>query len=255
MKKIQTIYKSDSHNWSVISRDTERPDYIIDTNEYLISNDSEAILTDPGGIEVFPAVFSAISEQFDPAKVGLIFASHQDPDIISSLALWLDFNPDIRCYISKLWSTFVPHFGGNDKTFIQLPDQGAAITFSGTELRAIPAHYLHSAGNFHLYDPVAKILFTGDLGAAILPRENDYLFVEDFEEHIKYSEAFHRRYMGSSEARRQWVRMVRNLEIDMLLPQHGSIYQGENVKKFIDWFENLEIESAWKNVAASATKE
>ena len=30
---------------------------------------------------------------------------------------------------------------------------------------ALPAHFLHSVGNFHIYDPIAKILYTGDLGA------------------------------------------------------------------------------------------
>ncbi len=254
MKKIQIIYKDDTHTWAAIARDPDRPDYIIDTNEYIIMNEKEAILIDPGGIEVFPAVFSAISEEFDPGKVTHIFASHQDPDIISSLALWLDFNPNLRCYISKLWTTFVPHFGGNDKTFIEVPDEGISINFSGIELKAVPAHYLHSAGNFHLYDPVAKILFTGDVGAVILPKELDGLFVEDFDKHIRFAEGFHRRYMGSTEAKRQWVRLVRSLEIDMIAPQHGAIYKGENAQRFLDWFDNLEVEAAWKNVAVARSR-
>lgn len=61
-----------------------------------------------------------------------LFASHQDPDIISSLALWLEVNPQLRCYLGSLWASFVPHFGGDDTTFISLPDEGA-----GTRLRDI----------------------------------------------------------------------------------------------------------------------
>ena len=27
----------------------------------------------------------------------------------------------------------------------------------------------------------------------------------------------------------------------MLCPQHGAIYRGEDVRRFIDWFANLEV--------------
>lgn len=36
MKKMQVIYKEGDHQWSVVARDPEKPNYMIDTNEYLI---------------------------------------------------------------------------------------------------------------------------------------------------------------------------------------------------------------------------
>ncbi len=68
----------------------------------------QALLCDPGGIEIFPAVFSALSAECDPTPLAGIFASHQDPDIISSLALWLEFKPDLKCYTSWLWQLPAP---------------------------------------------------------------------------------------------------------------------------------------------------
>jgi len=241
MKKITTIYEDGDHKWFVIARDPEKPSYLIDTNEYLITSSEGALLTDPGGMEVFPAVFSAISSAYDPNKITALFASHQDPDIISSLALWLEFNPELKCHLSWLWSTFIPHFGGNADTFKLLPDEGGSIKIGDLELQAVPAHYLHSAGNFHLYDPKAKILFSGDVGAAMLPHEEDSLYVEDFDHHIRYAEKFHRRWMGSNSAKKLWCERVRSMDIDMLCPQHGAIYQGEDVSRFIDWFDGLEV--------------
>lgn len=38
----------------------------------------------------------------------------------------------------------------------------------GKKLKIIPAHYLHASAN-HVYDPEAKVLFCGDVGAALLP--------------------------------------------------------------------------------------
>ncbi|MCX8087119.1 MAG: FprA family A-type flavoprotein [Rhodocyclaceae bacterium] len=241
MKNARVIYENGNHKWIAIVRDPERPAYLIDTNEYLVISGDEAILLDPGGSEIFPAVFSALSTQFDPRKVGQIFASHQDPDIISSLSLWLEFNPAIKCHVSWLWANFVPHFGGTPDNYLALPDGGAEIVVGGRRLVAIPAHYLHSSGNFHLYDPQAKILYSGDVGAALLPPGEDGLFVEDFDRHIRHAEAFHRRWMGSERAKRDWCYRVGQLDIELLCPQHGAIYRGQDVRRFIDWFAHLEI--------------
>ena len=102
MKQAHCIYQDDEHRWLAIARDPTKPGYIIDTNEYVIIDGDEALLCDPGGIEIFPSVFSALSAECDPTKLAGIFASHQDPDIISSLALWLEFKPDLKCYTSWL---------------------------------------------------------------------------------------------------------------------------------------------------------
>ena len=241
MKKVATIFESGDHCWKVVARDPERPGHLIDTNEFIIASGEVALITDPGGQEVFPAVFCALNESFDPRKISHVFASHQDPDVISSLALWLSFNPKLRCYASWLWTSFIPHFGGAADTFIALPDQGTSIQLGNITLEAVPAHHLHSAGNFHLYDPKAKILFTGDVGAALLPETTQGLFVENFDQHVQYAEGFHKRWMGSAAAKRDWCERVSKLPIDMLCPQHGAIYKGADVQRFIHWFDALEV--------------
>lgn len=241
MMKCQLIYEAGDHRWHALARDPERPGHLVDTNEYLIERGGQALLTDPGGMEIFAPVFTAVSEVLDPGQIRYLFASHQDPDIISSLGLWLDFNPDIRCYLSWLWTSFVPHFGGGADTFIPIPDAGLEFSLNGLPLRAVPAHYLHSSGNFHLYDPKARILFSGDVGAALLPSGGEELFVRDFDRHIRHAEGFHRRWMGSNEAKQDWCERVSRLDIDMLCPQHGAIYQGEDVARFIAWFHDLRV--------------
>ena len=246
MKHTQFIYEHGTHKWAAITRDPDKPNYLIDTNEFLIINGDQAILTDPGGMEIFASVISAISAEFDPRKIAHLFASHQDPDIVSSLALWLDFNPELKCYVSWLWSSFIPHFGGNDDTFISIPDEGMSILLGNLQLEAVPAHYLHSSGNFHLYDRKARILFSGDVGAALLPPDENGLFVKNFDNHIKHAEGFHRRWLGSNEAKLDWCERADQLEIDMLCPQHGAIYQGPDVKRFINWLAGLKVGSGIK---------
>jgi len=243
MKKLEFIYEDGDHKWAVVARDPAKPSHLIDTNEYLVLSGGEALLADPGGMEIFSAVFSAISAEIDPYTIRHLFASHQDPDVISSLALWLDFNPDLKCHLSWLWGSFVPHFGGTADTFVAIPDEGATISLGGLMLDAIPAHYLHSSGNFNLYDRKARILFSGDVGAALLPPEESGLYVENFDRHIRHSRDFHRRWMGSNKAKLSWCERVSRLDIDMLCPQHGAIYRGEDVKRFINWFADLDVGS------------
>ena len=62
MKKATAIFEEGQHRWYVIARDPMRPSFLIDTNEYLVQSGHDALLTDPGGMEIFPAVFSALAE-------------------------------------------------------------------------------------------------------------------------------------------------------------------------------------------------
>lgn len=243
MKKFQYIFTEGDHKWACVSGDPEREPYLIDTNEYVLIKDDKVLVMDPGGMEVFPAVFSSITSELDPRNIEYIFASHQDPDILSSLALWLEVNPAIKVFTSYVWSSFLPHYGGTGEVFISLPDNGGPLfDFHGLGIQFIPAHYLHSSGNFHLYDETAKVLFCGDIGAALLPNHtNDSIFVQDFEDHIQYAKGFHERWMPSNRAKTKWCERVSQLEIDFLCPQHGLIYRGDDVKRFIDWFAALPV--------------
>lgn len=241
MKRFQYIYTEGEHKWAIITQDPERASYIIDTNEYILQKGENFLLTDPGGIEIFPSVFSSLSTELNPNHLNYIFSSHQDPDIISSLSLWLDVSPNLKCFVSRLWVTFLPHFGGDSDTFIPIPDKGMNFNFKGVPVSFIPAHYLHASGNFHLYDEKARILFSGDVGAALLPETSSDIFVKDFDSHIRYAKSFHERWMGSEEAKKAWCERVSKLKIEMLCPQHGLIYTGANIERFIEWFYKLPI--------------
>jgi flavorubredoxin len=243
MKTFDILYQDGDHRWGVISRDPEKAGYIVDTNEYLIAQGDTGMLLDPGGSEIFPAVFSALTKGFDPTHIRYVFASHQDPDIASSLALWREVNPELKCLVSWLWGGFLPHYGVDDSVFITIPDEGMNFHLGHLSLQLVPAHYLHSSGNFNVYDSKAKILFSGDIGAALLPGDAG-LFVDNFDAHIRHAEMFHRRWMGSNEAKRRWCERVAKLDIDMLCPQHGAIYRGEDVQRFLDWFDELVVGTA-----------
>jgi flavorubredoxin len=53
-------------------------------------------------------------------------------------------------------------------------------------------------------------------------------------------DGFHKRYMNSNKICRFWVNMVRQLDISMIVPQHGRALIGKAITEFLDYIENLE---------------
>lgn len=250
--KSQVLYQHDDLAWVVMGRDPDKPNDVIDTNEYLIVHKGEGLLMDPGGTEIFPEVVNAVSEHVAVDKITNIFGSHQDPDILSSLALWLRVCPNARIHVPWVWAGFITHFGCDQSMIDSVPDEGGEIDLVGHKVQMIPAHYLHSSGNLHIYDPTTRIYFSGDVGAALLPDDQTQMFVTDFDAHCAYMEGFHKRWMPSNKARDEWVERVRGLEIDMHCPQHGAIFRGPDVERFLDWFSGLELGSASNQARAAA---
>ena len=242
--KSTVIFEQGQHRWIVIGRDPEKSAHVIDTNEYVIVSKGQGMLLDPGGIEIFPRVLAELSKHVRLEDIRVLFASHQDPDIISSLALWLDLNPRATTYSSWLWTAFLAHFAARaDLAITGIPDDGMTIKIgdSGASVEAVPAHYCHSSGNFSIFDPQARILFSGDIGGALLPSHESNLFVTNFEEHVQYMRGFHVRWMPSTSALRGWVQRVRALKPAMICPQHGAIFKGPDVDKLLNWLESLEV--------------
>ncbi len=245
--KTHKLFENQSHSWLMFGRDDEKPNEIIDTNQYLVISKNNALLMDPGGIELFSAMLAEVIKQVPADKITHLFASHQDPDIISSLGLWDQALPSAILHSPWIWEGFIRHFGMENITYAPIDDDGGELKIDNVSLEYIPAHYLHSSGNFNIYDKEAKILMSGDIGAA-LEAVDAPIFVDDFVQHIPKMKMFHQRWMPSNKAKNDWVSRVRKLDIEMLCPQHGRIFTGDNVKRFLDWFEGLEVGLTGKNL-------
>jgi len=240
-----TIFYNGRHQWIVFGRDPDKPDKIIDTNQYMIVDGDKSFLMDPGGIEIFSSMLAAVLRHTEIENLVDIFASHQDPDIISSLGLWDQALPKATLHAPWIWESFIRHFGLDNITYNAIPDEGLSIVLNNAKLMFVPAHYLHSSGNFHVYDSQAKILMSGDVGAA-LEAPGASMYVDDFEAHIDKMKMFHERWMPSNAAKQNWIDRVRKLDIEYMAPQHGRIFKGEDVNNFLNWFEKLDVGSAIK---------
>ncbi|MFG6447268.1 MBL fold metallo-hydrolase [Roseateles sp. BYS180W] len=240
------LFERGSHRclmFSEVSCDEEG----VQANQFLLVNGKTGAILDPGGNLAYNDLYLGMNRYFPPHKLAGILASHADPDIIASLDRWMTAT-SAPVYISRVWERFIPHFCKPGKTVGRvkgIADAGARLSLGEGddrfELWALPAHFLHAEGNFQFYDPVSRILFSGDLGASLGSGLQASQVVTELDRaHVGRMEGFHRRYMVSNKVMRLWAQMVSQLDIDMIVPQHGSPMAGAAVRQFIDWARELD---------------
>jgi len=246
-KKYDHLYQDDSHQCLVFSDLVKGSG--IQSNQFLIIHDGHTALIDPGGDLTFAPLSIEIGKHMQLENLDYILASHQDPDIIAAMGRWMmQTNANVVC--SKLWARFLPHLTSSYLDEVRgiklidrikpLPDHGGVVHLGDCGIQVLPAHFLHSVGNFHFYDPISKILFSGDMGASMVEDKANEPVI-DFKSHIKSMEGFHKRYMAGNKACRLWANMIRELDVEMMVPQHGKAFVGkEMINEFLDWISELE---------------
>ena len=242
--KEKILYDDGKHKCVMFSFDDEaHEDSFLSVNQYLLVQGKNAILIDPGSEVIFDDLYDAVSNHVDIENIKYVFLSHQDPDVSGSISQWA-VSTNARFVMSSLWVRFMSHYGFMEMSRVMsLPDHGAKLKFADDSLWFIPAHFLHSPGNFSLYDTKSKIIFSGDIGAAVVKSPIDYKHVKSFDEHKEALHGFHKRYMGSSKLCRAWVSRVEKLNIDMIAPQHGLVFEKEKVSEFLKWLKELKCGS------------
>ncbi len=240
----KVLYDDGIHKCVMFSFDDEtHEDSFLSVNQYLLIQNEIGVLIDPGSEAIFDELYEAVSRHVEIDKIKFIFLSHQDPDVSASIAQWA-VSTKAKFIMSSLWVRFMSHYGFMEMNRIMsLNDHGAKLKFGKEYLQFVPAHFLHSPGNFTLYDSKSKIVFSSDIGAAIVPSPADYKHVQNFEEHKEYLHGFHKRYMGSNKLCRAWVSKIEQLDVNMIAPQHGLIFEEEKVRQFLVWLKELQCGS------------
>jgi len=236
------VFERGEHK-AVVFREFTPPGHV-QANQLLIVDRGVGLLADPGGRVVFNRLLPAISRFVPPPRIKYLFFSHQDPDILGAAAVWYFALENARVLLPQVWLRFLPHsfHQGLDLAgrVVGVPDEGLEVELGGCRLLLIPAHFLHSPGNFQIYDPELKLLYTGDLFASLFPEGVDYDVVSDFDSHVQYMEYFHSRYIASSRAIRAWLERVRGLEVEVIVPQHGAVIKGrDNVERALSWISGV----------------
>ena len=244
MAKSKILFDNGVHKCVMLSiDDEEQEECFLSVNQYLIIQNGAGILIDPGSAAIFHELCDAVSEYIPIEQIKFVFFSHQDPDVAGSISEW-SVSTSTKLVLSSIWTRFMTHYGvlDIDRVF-SIPDKGTQIPFGEGYIKFMPAHFLHSPGNFSLYDSQSKILFSGDIGAAVVPPMAVYKEIDSFDNHKPYLENFHKRYMASNKVCKAWVKNISELQVDLIAPQHGAVFRDDNVQNFLTWFNELQCGS------------
>ncbi|MCP4488192.1 MAG: MBL fold metallo-hydrolase [Gammaproteobacteria bacterium] len=206
-------------------------------NPYLLIDSDDVVLIDPGSIPHFPIVMRKIMDIVNPEDITYIIASHQDPDVCGNLAVVEDVvnNKNLKIVGHSNTIRLIRHLGIRSDFYTTDKNNDRLILDSGRELQFIPTQYLHAPGAIATYDIKSKSLFTSDIFAAM--SDNWTLFAEgDFLSPMK---KFHQAYMPSNQVLRHCMERFEKMSIDKILPQHGSVLEGDDIAKAINYLKTL----------------
>lgn len=228
------LYQEEDHKiyWLGIEEETA-----FRCNVYLIASGDEYILVDPGSRQYFEQVKTRVSQIVSPEKIGALILCHQDPDVAASMIDWLEVNPSLTIISSARTNVLLPHYGRSDYTFFDIASNVHYCFKNGRKLRFIEAPFLHFPGAFATYDETSAFLFSGDIWAAL---DTDWqLLNDDFETHKFNMDLFHIDYMASNIAARGFIHRLDGIDLEGILPQHGSIFAAKDVPLALNYLKNL----------------
>jgi flavorubredoxin len=166
-----------------------------------------------------------------------LIVCHQDPDVAASMADWLTIEPVVKIITSRRTNILFHHDGKSNYSFININENPFYVFESGRKLKFVESPFLHFPGAFATCDETARFLFSGDVWASIDMEWR--LVVEDFLRHEDKMDMFHLDFMASNIAARGFANRLHHVEINAILPRHGSIIPKKYVKDALEYLANL----------------
>lgn len=206
-------------------------------NPYLLIDHEDVIFFDPGSIPHFPIVFRKVLDVVNPNEITAICLSHQDPDVAGNIAVVEDVidRDDLKIVTHSTNVRMIKHYGIKSSFYEVDKHEHKLVLASGRVLEFMYTPYLHSPFTIITYDTKNRTLFSGDLFGAI-SREWDLFAKGDSFASI---DAWHKFIIPNNQILKNCLEKLEKRKIDRILPQHGSVIQGDDVAKTIEHLKNL----------------
>lgn len=210
-------------------------DSFLKCNPYLLVEEDEAILFDPGSVLDIEEVYRNILEITPLEKIKYVVLHHQDPDFCSGVPFLEKQGGNFKIVTHWRTQKLVRYYGIKSDYYLVNENKFELTLKSGRLLKFIMTPYLHFPGAITTYDEKSKILFSSDLFGAMSISQSLYA-EEDYLEKMK---TFHEHYMPSNDILRPIMEIFMQMDIEQIAPQHGAIIN-KDVKKYIKTLRELE---------------
>ncbi|MDD5372967.1 MAG: ATP-binding protein [Sulfurimonas sp.] len=207
-------------------------------HSYLIKNGNESILIDPGSMIEFNETVRKIKSIVDICSIKYIILHHQDPDLAAAVPEIekLINRDDLLIVTHSRMSLLIKHYMVTSKYYEIDKQNNQLITSGGLKLDFLTTPYCHSPGAFVSYEPISKVLFSGDIFGGI---EESWEFYAD-ETYFLKAKQFHQEYMPSKDIFNYALGKIEKLDIDLIAPQHGSVIEKKYIASLITDMKNLD---------------
>lgn len=206
-------------------------------NPYLLIDEEDVVLFDPGSIPHFPDVMTKIIDVVSPEDITAIVVHHQDPDVCGNTAIVEDTidRSDLKLVTQSNNKRLIEHLGVKSEFYL-VDKHGYKLTLkSGRVLEFKSAAFLHSPFGIVTYDTKNKALFCSDIFGGML---SEWSLYSDGDFHTSMAR-WHQEIMPSNSILKSFLQNIRKWEIEAILPQHGSILRGDDVAAAFDFLTTL----------------
>lgn len=200
---------------------------------YLLIEGDEAVLFDPGSIPHFPVVMRKVIDLVRPETIRYVVASHQDPDVCGNLAVVEDvIGPEnLKILAHSNAVRLIRHLGVRSQLLAVDHMDYRLVLETGRVLEFLFTPFLHSPGAIATFDPRSGSLFTSDIFGA-LSTDAWTLFGRD--DYLTPMTLWHQTYMSSGKVLAECLDRFAALAPQRILPQHGSVLEGDQVRQSMD---------------------
>jgi len=212
-------------------------------NPYLVVQDGQAVLIDSGSRTDFATVMMKILQVgIDPKQIVALIYQHYDPDLCGSMSNFIDMcdNPNLEVFSEMNNNVFISFYVHREKRGLlkSIDENAFMFTFNNRTLQFFTTPYSHSQGSFVTYDEKTKTLFSSDLFGSFstkweleLTLDDECFTCEDYDHCPRGKDycplpdliAFHRKVMPCNQALRYAMGKIRDIDMEKVAPQHGSI--------------------------------
>ncbi|MBU0504414.1 MAG: MBL fold metallo-hydrolase [bacterium] len=206
-------------------------------NPYLIIDNDEAILVDPGSFTDYPTVMSKVLSVVEPNQIKYIICHHQDPDLCASLPLVEELinSKDLKIITHERAAFLIKYYGTKSDYYLINKNKFELTLKSGRVFKFIMTPFCHFPAAFATLDTKNNVLFSSDLFAAFSQDWNLYA-QPGYEKNMI---DFHRYYMPSQKHLNHVMDAFEKVAPDIVLPQHGSIISKDFLPTCIQTLRNL----------------
>jgi len=196
-------------------------------NPYLLDLGEEYALIDPGGWEDFAPVMEKILCVTDLSRLKYIVLQHQDPDICAMVPLIEDMVETPLTILTHPYNLpFLKHYGIRSSSQSILENGGKfSPEKSSLVLEFLSTPYLHSPGSFMTLMSQHKVLFSSDLFGWV--GLEDWDLFDTRLERQGYAD-WHLQIVPHKKILKPILEKVRDLDLEMIAPQHGSVLKGKD---------------------------